>query len=504
MNEPDRTAVIPRLRDAKLPRYDPWGEDGRRPEVRPPDRGRRTVGVLTWLLPAATMAVLGLAGITGAPLWTDELATWGMATSSWGEMFAVLRWVDLIIGPYYTLVHAWADLVGTSDLALRLPSVIAMTGAAALVGALGARLATTRVGLIAGMIFAVLPSSSRFAQEARTYALTTFAAVLATYLLVGALQRPNLLRHLGYCVAVGLLGMLHPIALLLLVAHGWVVFAQYRRRTVGWLAAAFVGALPALPLLWLGNRQKSQVSWIPEATGQTLVELPKELVGVAAVGILLLALSLFSLPLRRPTALYTAWAVLPLLGLFAASQVTPLFLARYLLFTVPAWALLAAVALGRAHTAWTIVGVVAVGALAVPGHLAVRAPDGHGEATRALADTLAAQSRPGDGVVYGMADAGGSWVGRDTVARYVPADRRPRDVLMTRPQRTGGQLAAAECADAARCLDSTARLWVIRLGHHRYPMAGLDGQKERVLLQQYEVSRVWHFTGLTLALVTRK
>jgi mannosyltransferase len=303
---------------------------------------------------------------------------------------------------------------------------------------------------------------------------------------------------------VGALGVLHPIALLLLAAHGWVVFAQYRRRTIAWLTSAFVGALPALPLLWLGSRQKSQVAWIPKPTEQTLLQFPQELIGFAAIGVLLIALSLLSMPLRRPTAIYTAWAVLPLLGLFTASQVTPLFLPRYLLFTVPAWALLAAVALGRGHVTWAVLGVIAVGALAVPGQLAVRASDGHGEATRALARTIADHERPGDGIVYGLTDAGGNWVGRDTVAHYVSADRRPKDVLMTQPQRTGGQLAATECTDVVKCLGNTPRLWVVRLGHHNYPLSALDGQKDQVLHQRYELSQTWHFSGLTLALVTRK
>jgi mannosyltransferase len=354
--------------------------------------------------------------------------------------------------------------------------------------------------MIAGLIFALLPSSSRFAQEARTYALTTFVAVLATYLLVSALRRPRLLRYLGYLTAVWLLGVLHPIALLLLIAHGWVVFAHYRRQTVAWLVAAFVGALPALALLWLGSRQKSQVSWIPRPTANSLIEFPRDLVGAAAAGMLLIALALFSMPLRRPTAVFTAWAVLPLAGLFAAAQVTPIFLPRYLLFTLPAWALLAAAALGRGRGVWALLAVVAVGLLGVPEQVAIRSGDGHGEGGRQMAGIIARHEQPGDGMIYGMSDPGGNWVGRDSIAHYVPAALRPTDVLMTRPERTGGQLAASECADVAECLGSTTRVWVIRLGYHADAFAGLDGQKEQVLRRQYKITNTWHLKGLTLAL----
>lgn len=504
MNERDHTTVIPRLRDLKLPRHDPWGEDSRHPA---PDTQRPEVhptGVLPWLVPALVMLALGLLGVTRPSLWADELQTWGMATTSWLDMFAVLHWVDAIIGPYYAVAHAWVDLVGASDLTLRLPSVLAMTGAAGLVGALGARLATHRVGLVAGLIFAVLPGTSRYAQEARTYAFTTFFAVLATYLLFAALRRPNLPRYLLYTISLILMGILHPLALLLLAAHGWVVFAQYRRQTFPWLVTAFVSVLPALPLLRLAGKQKSQVAWIPHPTRHSLMEFPQDLVGLAAIGILLIVLAMFSLPLRRPTAMYTAWAVLPLAGLFAAGQITPLFLPRYLMFTLPAWALLAGVALGRGHVAIAVVGVLAVAGLAVPGQLAVRAPDGHGEATRDLALTIASRSQPGDGVVYGMTDDGGNWVGRDTVTHYVPAGQRPRDVLMIQPSRTGGNLAAQECPEVTRCLGDTPRVWVVRLGYWADPLRGLDGQKEQALRERYDLDETWHFTGLTLALVTRK
>lgn len=504
MTSPDQTAVIPGLRKLKAPRRDPWGEDEHHPDVDAAgDAPTHTIGVWPWLVPVLVMAGVGFYGIGAPSLWTDELASWGMTTVSWDEMFAILKWVDAIIAPYYVLLHGWTDLVGGSDTMVRLPSLIAMSAAAGLVGMLGARLASRRAGLTAGLIFALLPASSRFAQEARVYALTTFAAVLATCMLVTALRRGGFLRWGGYVLAVALLGICHPISLLLLGAHGWVVFAQYRNRTVVWIVTAVLGAAPALPLLKYGNSQKSQVSWITTPTGDTLLGFPGELIGVTSVALILIGLSLFSLPLRRPTALYTAWAVLPPLGLFAAAQVTPLFLTRYLLFTLPAWALLGAVALGRGKWWMSVLGVLAVAGLSVPAQLDNRAQDGHGEASREMATTISEGFQPGDGVVYGMTD-GAQWVGRDSVARYTPADRRPEDVLATQPQRTGGNLAAVECTDTAKCLGATPRLWIVRLSYYDDPLTGLDGVKEQEIRQGYEVEQIWRPQGFTLALAVRK
>src|SRR2546423_2704789 len=161
MIERDHTTVIPRLRDLKLPRHDPWGEDSRHPT---PDAQRPVVhptGILPWLVPGLAMLAIGLLGVTRPALWADELQTWGMATTPWPEMLSVLRWVDAIIGPYYAVEHAFVGVVGSSGPALRRPSRVAGAGAAGLAGAPGARLATPRRRPAAGPLVAVLARRSR-------------------------------------------------------------------------------------------------------------------------------------------------------------------------------------------------------------------------------------------------------------------------------------------------------------------------------------------------------
>src|SRR5690242_3840502 len=88
LTTPDQTAVIPKLRDAKTPRRDPWGEDEDHSDVPPGEQVHvNSIGVWPWLLPALLMAVVGYAGITRPSLWTDELASWGMTTVSYDDMF---------------------------------------------------------------------------------------------------------------------------------------------------------------------------------------------------------------------------------------------------------------------------------------------------------------------------------------------------------------------------------------------------------------------------------
>ena len=458
-------------------------------------------GTAPWLVPAAVMGLLGVLGLAWPGLWTDELATWGMAGAPWSQFWPVLRWVDAVLAPYYVLMHLWSTVAGTSDVALRLPSLVAMVGTAALVGWLGTRLASPRHGLAAGLVLAVLPASSRFAQEARPYALTAFLAVLATCLLVVALDRPAWWRFALYALAVALLGAMHVVAVLLLVGHCWLVFAWRRGLAWRWVASATFALALLVPLLALGSQQRGQVSYIPRVGLGSIEPTIGTLFGGLAVGVAVLVLAAFALPLRWPSAFYSSWAVVPMAALVVVSLVVPMLLARYLVFTLPAWALLAGFAVARTPGRWAVAAIVALALLSVPGQVAIRRGDGHDEATRAAASIIATQERPGDVAVYAENEPRGGWTTRDLVAHYVPADRRPRDPLMTRPPRTDGQLLAGECQDVARCLGTPDRVWVVRMGELSDPLRGLGSGKETVLRNGYRVEKVWRLRNVTLALL---
>ena len=454
-----------------------------------------------WLVPAVVMALLGGLGLSWPGLWTDEFATWGMAGAPWSQFWPVLRWVDAVLAPYYVLMHLWSTIAGTSDLALRLPSLAAMVGTAALVGWLGARLASPRQGLAAGLVFAVLPASTRFAQEARPYALTAFFAVLATCLLVVALDRRARWWFVAYALAVAALGGLHVVAVLLLVGHGWLVFAWRRRLAWWWGASAALGLLPLLPVLWLGSKQRGQVSYIPRVGLESITPTAAALFGSLAVAVAIIVLAAFALPLRWPSALYSAWAVVPVAALVVVSLVVPMLLPRYLVFTLPAWALLAGFAVTRVPGRWAAAAVTVVALLGLPAQVDLRRRDGHDEATREMATVIATQEHSGDVAVYATNESRGGWTTRDLVAHYVPADKRPRDPLMTRPPRTDGQLLAGECTDVARCLGKPPRVWVVRMGELSDPLRGLGSDKEKVLRGGYHVAKVWRLRNTTLALM---
>jgi len=114
--------------------------------------------------------------------------------------------IDAVLGIYYFGLHLWMAVFGDSATAMRLPSVIAMAAAAAVVSLIGRRLGGGVAGLASGLIFAVIPSVSRYAQEARPYAFATFFAALATLMFLRAMERPRWSNWIIYAVVLAAAG----------------------------------------------------------------------------------------------------------------------------------------------------------------------------------------------------------------------------------------------------------------------------------------------------------
>src|SRR4051812_37053630 len=161
------------------------------------------------LIPALVTLVVGGFGVNSRELWEDEYATYHAATISWGALGRLLRHLDLVHAVYYVFLRGWLALAGDSLLALRLPSLLAMAAAAAAVALLGRRLVNAWVGVAAGLTFALLPSVSRYAEEARSYALVTAGAAFATLLLLRAIDRPTGRRFGGYGAILTMIGLTH-------------------------------------------------------------------------------------------------------------------------------------------------------------------------------------------------------------------------------------------------------------------------------------------------------
>jgi len=340
---------------------------------------RPAAAYLTWAAPAVVTAALGLFEIGGPQLWRDELATWSAASRTLPQLWAMLHTIDAVLGPYYFGLHLWMAVFGDSATAMRLPSLIAMTVAAGVVALIGRRLAGNVAGLASGLVFALIPSVSRYAQEARPYAFAMLFASLATLLFLRAMERPSWSRWALYTLVLAAAGTANLIALCVVAGHLVIVILDFLQRTVrvggdgtpdsgkplpgGRLApedsplrllvrfcvAAVVGAVLVLPLVIEGHAQQG---W---QIGQQNSPHVAQLIGVsggiwqqlfasvpAAVVIMLLAVAALVAAQdarRRVIAVYAlAFAIAPVVTVWVISRgPTSYWTFRYMLFSVVGW-----------------------------------------------------------------------------------------------------------------------------------------------------------------------
>jgi mannosyltransferase len=467
----------------------------------------RAMPLLSGLASGLLMLVVALIGATRAVLSWDEVTSADVAGRSASQIWAVLRNVDAVFGPYYFLLHYWTGAVGDSVLDLRLPSILAMAGAAGVAAELARRLYSPLTGFVTGLIFVLLPNTTRYAAEARPYAFASFFSLLALLLLYRALERPSAARWTGYGLAVVAVGLSHIVALTTLGAH-LVLLGRHRQAWRPWTLTAAIALLLLAPVAWMGRgQQHEQLSWIPPLTWPTLRAAPGEITGYAPAGWLLIGLALVAV--SRIGLPLVAMVLIPP-GVIAVVSVlsAPLWVPRYLLVVLgPASILAAAGTVGdpgvrRKEVGLRVVAVLVVLAFAVvPGQRLVRgATYKNGSDYRSVAAVIEAGQRPGDSIVL-LRRNRAMRAGIDYYLRHDAG--RPTDVLVRYPASAVASLIAQEYPNAAARLTGVSRVWLLVYGNHSDPTTGRPDLRS-LLRSGYRRAAIWHLHRATLALFSRR
>ncbi|WP_433398685.1 glycosyltransferase family 39 protein [Streptomyces sp. CA-146814] len=477
----------------------------------------RTVRLLVPSIPALWTLALGLWGLSRQDsVWRDEAATWQVARRSTAEITELLGNVDVVHGLYYLLMHGLFELFGPGTAVLRLPSVVAMAVAASCVAALGHRLAGPWAGLGGGLALGLLPAVQFYLQEGRPYALVAAAAGISTLLLVTLVEgRGRAVHWVAYGGTVAVSGLLNWLSLLILPAHLVTLLGCRAGRGTGrrWTAAAVAAVACVLPLVLFSRSQSAQVSWIPPLTWHMLIG-PAILLAIGGAGALLER----RCPHPRPGRLSAAAVGLPLLavpqlGLVGLSLIQPLFLDRYVLFSLLGLALLIGVAIGAAVRAvarrrpraapWVLPVVVAVAMAALlPQSLAKRSPSSRVDDVLAVAADVRRMKSPGD------------------VVLFIPAARR--DTALVSPDAFSGlqDIALARSPEESATLKGTEarpdRIRSAMLAHHRIllvtdapgvarpPATARDRMKRSVLRNHFRIAADGQVRGRRVMVYERR
>ncbi len=484
---------------------------------------RATVPPLWIVPPVVTLAVM-LWGIQGASYSRDESATMSAVLRPYHGLLRMLGNVDAVHGPYYALMWPIVRLFGPGELATRLPSALAMAIAAAAIFGLGRRLVSPPAGLAAGLVFAILPQVDLYGQTVRPYAMATALAATASCLLVRAMQDAadgDLRRMrawlLGYGVTLAALGYMHIYGLLLAAAHVLPVARSWIRHPGGragrslaltWLVIV-VGAVAAVSPVMASLRGQIHPGGM-RANPVSVSDLSRLMIGpapmAAAAGLAVLcAIAVSAIAGRArlraswPGELFVLcvpWLIMPAAILIVVSSLfAPVFVFRYVLFCIPAVALL--VGAGLAALGWRAgtAALAIVVALALPTLLQVRTAGGHGDDIRGADRIVAANVRPGDAMLY-------QTINEPVEMAYPYGLQQLTNIVVGETPNLsatlGGTLAPHLLVQQR--LQTARRIWLVQLTSSRYQTR----QPLKILGHpEFKEARTWHTTGVWLTLYVR-
>src|SRR5258708_15300754 len=175
-------------------------------------------------------AFLRLHALTAKSFWLDEGISIEIARLPWPRFLHVIWSSEANMALYYLLLRFWLAM-GSSEGFVRGLSVLFSVATVPLIFFLGARLLGRRAGLLAALLLAINGYHIHYAQEARSYAMVVFFAVLATWLLARNLQEPSFAHWGIYAVVCALTTYSHFYGVLLVPAHA-ISFLSWRQDEI--------------------------------------------------------------------------------------------------------------------------------------------------------------------------------------------------------------------------------------------------------------------------------
>jgi mannosyltransferase len=284
------------------------------------------------LVPFLEMLFLGLWGIQRqGSMWSDEAVTYETAHRTIPQLFDMLGNADAVHGFYYLFMHYVFTIFDGSLLALRLPSVLAMSAAASGIGLIGRRLAGTRIGLFAGCVFPLAQVVQWYAQEGRPYAIVVALVTWSTLLMLKAVDGGSRRTWVAYGVVMTLACLFQEFAVLAMLAHGLTLLLARVPRSIirKWAVAGACVIVVLSPFAWISWQQRAQLSWLTAPNWHDLWVFPQ----LALIGLV----SSF-VPDRSKGGIRLRTLALPMLFLptallvLASYTLTPLYVFRYILY----------------------------------------------------------------------------------------------------------------------------------------------------------------------------
>lgn len=365
---------------------------------RPSPRDRILVALLT-----ALTAGLGLSTLSASSIWLDEAYTVAVATAPTSEFFSEVLYNGGNMSLYVVLMRFWL-MIDESEFWLRLPSVIFATATVPVLYLLARRISGRRVALMSVMLVSTAPPILFYAQEGRAYTLLALLVTASWLALLWHVDGSSPSRW--YLLLAVLSVYAHIIGLVFVAAQMlWLGLHTDRRNTLAIAGTVIVLSGPQLAMA--AGPQAAHPDWVPDLSMSGIGEAVGFVAGAPAGAAVAAVLAVWAVgayvagrDLARGNLTAMApllWFLVPVVAIVAVSVVKPLLVPRYLLPTVPAGVLLAAIACAQLRRiGWLAVGALIV--LSVPeldSTLSRRNPD-----WRASSRLIFENTEPGDGIIF--------------------------------------------------------------------------------------------------------
>jgi hypothetical protein len=347
------------------------------------DKTNLSTRIAVIAVPTVLTLSLCLYGIGSKPLWLDEVTTYHRAG---------LPFIDLVVSslqnkhlPVYFLLERYFNAASVDEALLRFPSAICVALTTLFLALAALEVSTPKGALLTGLLAAVAPAEIQFGQEARPYAL---ASCLIAVALWGLLRITRLADAPGFArrtsvAAWATYGVASALAVnVLLVSWAWVAVSnvvlfvlsrQIRPSKFNRLWLATQGSILAISMpglfgiyLFSGHDAFAGYRWIPASTFQhvstilsstylfrfsdlsdfSLIAVPWPWVGWVVAGAAIWGAIVVAEYPTRMWAIALAATAMPIFVLIISIW-HPLWVPRYLLWSVGPYLILAGVGLAR-------------------------------------------------------------------------------------------------------------------------------------------------------------
>ena len=501
----------------------------------------RSAGWLHW----STLFLLLVAGtaarfycLTCKPFWFDESFSVEVTRIGWRNFLHLMWWREANMSLYYVLLGIWLRFEH-SPYFIRSLSVVISAATLPAIYWVAKLLYDRRVALLATGLLACNAYNVRYAQEARSYALFVWLAVVSSGFFVSVVRTPTRRNSNAYMVVSVLAVYSHFYALLLIAGH-WLTFrggpiptgtsGESREETASQLRRAWrVIGIAVLPLLvFVAKTGVGPIKWISRPGLSDLWRFGSAFTNGLPV-VYLAACLLALVPVRKGLLsrggtweswrlqFLILWLLFPVVLTIIVSFARPVFLPRYMIFSLPALLILAAAGLAKVRPSWLsgafIVLILMLSARFVP-FVYSNDFDDERDASGAATNFILDHGQPGDGIIFHIAETRIPYeffrslrAGTNTASPQFQGDMGPEILFphhgpgLDYRDFTGKPTEELARADAARY----SRVWIMLMNNGRAEKPDPTTMMlARTLSESFPRSRRWQFPRVEVRLYSKQ